>query len=405
MWYYNGVEFTSDVSKFDSFVYLITRLSDDNKYPKYYIGKKTFWFKERKKIKGKKRREISKRESDWVTYFGSSDWLSEVIATEGEQNFRREIIHLCKSKGESFVLEAKEQMQNNVLSKHFDNGIKIFYNKQILGKYKKEYFSNDELEELQSSSNTMNASGKIYITDGIQNRRIDEDSEIPDGWATGNSYRKNYAWVNNGKVEKVIPRLDVNSFEYREWNLGRLYSPSKNKICVHKLDTIKYITHEELTAYLDHGWVKGNNKFQTLKERNKIYVCCNETKSQKLVDRNSVDKFIIENPDWRIGQFTRGNFGTENKVFAVDMNTGKKIQVTKKEYKENKDLTSVKTKKVKVKKKNRIVFTGFLPQFFKEFDVPEAPFRNAIRNKEPKIVIKKGKNKYLTDEDWSIIEI
>lgn len=405
MWYYNGSEFTSDISNFDSFVYLITRLTDDEIKPKYYIGKKAFWFRSRKKVKGRKNRTVIKRESDWMTYFGSSDWLCEVIADEGVHNFRREIIHLCKSRGESFVLEAKEQIQNNVLSKHYTNGTKIFFNKQILGKYKKEYFSDDELEELKSSKNTMNTTSEICITNGTESKHIKITEDIPDGWATGNHYRKNYSWVNNGKIEKVIPRLDVNSLEYREWNLGRLYKPSKNKICVFKLDMIKYIAIDELDTYIDHGWSKENNKLQKLAERNKIYVCKDGGKMQKLVDRDKVEEFLAKNKEWRIGQFTRGNFGTENKVFAIDMTTGEKIQVTRDEYKDSKNLTSVKTKKVKVKKKNRIVFTGFLPQFFEKFDLPEAPFRKAIRNKEPKIVIQKGKNKFLTDEQWSIIEI
>ena len=405
MWYHNGKEFISDVAEYDSFVYLITRVSNNEDLPKYYIGKKTFWFKSRKKVKGKKNREIIKKESDWVEYFGSSDWLSEVINIEGKENFRREIIHLCKSRGESFVLEAKEQMQNNVLSKHYNNGTKVFYNKQILGKYKKEYFSKAELQELQSSKNTMNATGEVCITNGIESKRIKTDSDLPDGWRYGNHYRANYSWINNGKDEMVVPRLDVNSLEYRDWNLGRLYSPSKNKKCVTKLDTVKYVTPEDVEIYIENGWELGNKTIKTHAARNKIYVCHDASKSQKLVDRDKTAEFLKENEDWRIGQFIRGNFGTENKVFAVDMLTGKKIQVTKEEYKDNNNLTSVKTKKVKVKKKNRIVFSGFLPQFFEQFDLPEAPFRKAIRNKEPKIVIQKGKNKFLTEEQWSIIEI
>jgi len=405
MWYYNGQEFTDDVSKFDSFVYLITRLKNDEMQPKYYIGKKTFWFKTRKKIKGKKNREVIKRESDWIDYFGSSDWLTEIINAEGKENFRREILHLCSAKDESFILEAKEQMQNNVLSKHYQNGTKIFYNKQILGKYKKEYFSQSELTEVQSSINTMNATGKLYINNGSETKRIKSTDLVPIGWNYGNHYRANYSWVNNGKDERVVPRLDINSIENRDWNLGRLYSPSKNKICVSRLDTIQYIMPDQLNTYIEHGWRKGNELIKTHAERNKIYVCHDDTKSQKLIDRDLVSTFLNENDNWRIGQFKRGNFGTENKVFAFDMNTGKKLQVTKDEYASNQNLTSIKTKKVKVKKNNRIVFTGFLPMFFREFDLPESPFRNALRHKKPLIIISKGKNKFITDEKWSIIEI
>jgi len=405
MWFYKGKEFNNDINEYDSFVYLITRLADDEDYPKFYIGKKTFWFTQRKKIKGKSRRSVIKRESDWVEYFGSSDWLNEIIKKEGKEHFRREIIHLCKSKGESFVLEAKEQLSNNALSKRFFNGTKMFYNKNILGKYTKDYFSESELTELMSIDNSMNNTGKIWITNGTESKQINLTELIPDNWEKGYHYGINYCWVNNGKIDKKIPRSDINSLEFREWNVGRLYCPTKNKICVSKLDNIKYIKETEVNAYINNGWTRGNTKFQTLKERNKIYVCDDNTKTQKLVFRNEIKKFLNDNVGWRIGQFTRGNFGTENKVFAINMVTGEKIQVTKEDYANNDNLTSLRTKKIKVKKKNRIVFKGFLPMFFKEFDVPETPFRKALREGTPNIIVKKGKNKFLTDEKWHIIEI
>jgi hypothetical protein len=53
--------------------------------------------------------------SDWQTYYGSSDTLKKDVLQYGLENFKREIIHLCKSKGECGYLEAKEQFTNNVL--------------------------------------------------------------------------------------------------------------------------------------------------------------------------------------------------------------------------------------------------------------------------------------------------
>jgi hypothetical protein len=92
------------------FVYLITCTSTK----KQYIGKKFFWSSKTKTIKGKKKR--SKVESDWKTYFGSNKVLLEEVQNKGEENYTREILHLCKTKGECNYLEALEQFTRGVLT-------------------------------------------------------------------------------------------------------------------------------------------------------------------------------------------------------------------------------------------------------------------------------------------------
>jgi hypothetical protein len=63
-------------------------------------------------------------ESDWRKYWGSSKHLQEDIDKYGEDNFNREIIHLCKTKGECAYLEAKEQFDRDVLlTDDYYNGI------------------------------------------------------------------------------------------------------------------------------------------------------------------------------------------------------------------------------------------------------------------------------------------
>ena len=74
--------------------------------------------------KGKKKRV--KYESDWRTYWSSSDELKKDVAELGEENFRREIIHFCLNKGSASYFEAKEQFLNEVLE-HPDQ----WYNGQI----------------------------------------------------------------------------------------------------------------------------------------------------------------------------------------------------------------------------------------------------------------------------------
>lgn len=91
------------------FVYIITC----KKTNKQYIGKKFFWSSKTKTIKGKKKR--SKVESDWKTYYGSNKVLVEDVKNNGEDNYTREILHLCKTKGECNYLEAYEQFTRKVL--------------------------------------------------------------------------------------------------------------------------------------------------------------------------------------------------------------------------------------------------------------------------------------------------
>jgi hypothetical protein len=115
-WLYEGAEYelpeNTDHSDIYGFVYLITNLENGRKY----IGKKFFW---RKKIlpitKSRKRRKHTQVESDWKSYYGSSEELNSDIDKYGKDNFRREILHLCRTKGECGYLEAKEQFVRDAL--------------------------------------------------------------------------------------------------------------------------------------------------------------------------------------------------------------------------------------------------------------------------------------------------
>ena len=109
-WQYNDKDFTDDlIGDNYGFVYQITNLANNKKY----IGKKFFYSTKTKQVKGKKKK--LKVPSDWQTYYGSSDTLKQDVLQYGPENFKREILHLCKSKGVCGYLEAKEQFTNNVL--------------------------------------------------------------------------------------------------------------------------------------------------------------------------------------------------------------------------------------------------------------------------------------------------
>jgi len=122
MWYYNGEEFTSEmIGDYMGFVYIITDKSNGKKY----VGKKLFKSKRRlPPLKGKTRRRTKVVESDWQDYFGSSDEVKLLVEEHGRDNFVREILHLCDTKGIMSYLEAKEQFDRNVLlDDSYYNGI------------------------------------------------------------------------------------------------------------------------------------------------------------------------------------------------------------------------------------------------------------------------------------------
>ena len=112
MWYYNNELFDLTPEEYQGFVYQITEIYTDKKY----IGKKNFWKPKILPInKTRKRRVRTRVESDWKTYFSSSSQIQKLVEEKGEEKFKREILKLCKTKGEMSYYEAKLQFENNVL--------------------------------------------------------------------------------------------------------------------------------------------------------------------------------------------------------------------------------------------------------------------------------------------------
>ena len=103
------------------FVYIITDLSNGMKY----VGKKTLVSKRKlPPLKGKKRKRTVIKESDWATYYGSSEEVNTILEERGPENFKREVLHLCKTKGEMTYLELVEQIDREVLfNDMYYNGI------------------------------------------------------------------------------------------------------------------------------------------------------------------------------------------------------------------------------------------------------------------------------------------
>jgi hypothetical protein len=136
MWLYHDSPFEPielDPKKIYGFVYLIENLVNGRKY----VGKKLFFFKGFKTVKKKKKRILV--ESDWKTYYGSSNALQKDIDEIGKINFRRVILHLCTSKSECSYLEMKEQVERKAIlsDEYYNDQIRVRVTRNQLTKYRK----------------------------------------------------------------------------------------------------------------------------------------------------------------------------------------------------------------------------------------------------------------------------
>lgn len=120
-WKYNNQYFVDIPDGMEGFVYMITNLKNNKKY----IGKKTFWTRQKDRKTGRRK----KKESDWQKYFGSCDQLIEDVKNLGEENFLREILYLCPHKKSMSFYEMYEQFKRDVILRE------DYYNTNIEGKY------------------------------------------------------------------------------------------------------------------------------------------------------------------------------------------------------------------------------------------------------------------------------
>lgn len=126
MWTYQGEVINKAPEEYQGFVYVVTDLRNNKKY----IGKKFFWKPKTLPVtKTRKRRVKTRVESDWQKYYGSSIEVQQLVEQNGEEAFSREIIYLCKTKGDCSYYEAKHQFETDaLLSDDFYNsfiGLKV----------------------------------------------------------------------------------------------------------------------------------------------------------------------------------------------------------------------------------------------------------------------------------------
>jgi hypothetical protein len=133
-WFYHNTaeQFKEeDIQDHLGFVYLITHISTGRKY----VGKKFFTKAKTKQVKGKKKKiRVS---SDWETYWSSSEELKAEVKTNGEEQYTREILHLCKTRSACSYLETWEIFSRHaLLSEQYINSwvtCKI-HKKHVIGK-------------------------------------------------------------------------------------------------------------------------------------------------------------------------------------------------------------------------------------------------------------------------------
>jgi len=139
MWHYNGKEFDETPEEYQGFVYQITEKATGMKY----IGKKFFWKpKVLPKTKKRKRRVRTRTESDWRKYFGSSKEVQLLVEENGADAFHREILMLCKTKGQCSYYEMKYQLELDVLLKPEE-----YYNAFVGGKIHRKHILGLQLDE------------------------------------------------------------------------------------------------------------------------------------------------------------------------------------------------------------------------------------------------------------------
>lgn len=128
VWKYSGESLQEVPVGAEAFVYKIV-FNDGT----YYIGKKNFSSTRRlPPLKGKKRKRVVTKESNWKTYMSSSDVVKQKLK-DGIAVTNKEILHICDTKGAATWLEVKEMVLHNVLCDP------LALNLNILGRFYKCY--------------------------------------------------------------------------------------------------------------------------------------------------------------------------------------------------------------------------------------------------------------------------
>ncbi len=114
-WNFNGIKVTEENTPEGAigFVYKIIHIPTG----KFYIGKKSLSQTRRlKPLKGKVRKRVVRKASDWETYYSSNEWIKKEVKEGRAGDFEREIIQFCFSKKSLTYWEVWWQFKLDVLA-------------------------------------------------------------------------------------------------------------------------------------------------------------------------------------------------------------------------------------------------------------------------------------------------
>ena len=206
-------------------------------------------------------------------------------------------------------------------------------------------------------------------------RGDDIDEYLNNGWSLQNGVpRGKYIWVNKDYKDKKININDKERYLSNGWVEGRVAANNKNKICITNGVENKYIY---IGDDVPEDWYYGATQDRSnICKRKYVY---NPTTNHMIsIKVDDFEVFLQENPDYKPGK----NYShSEDKVFAINMSTLERCEVTKEEFNNNRLLTTMKTKRVKIKRKNRIIFSGYLYIYLLDnTEIPERFFKEALKS-------------------------
>ena len=223
-------------------------------------------------------------------------------------------------------------------------------------------------------------------------RNSDLNDYLLDNWELQKGVPKGrYVWVCKNDVDKKIDVLKIDEYKENGWIDGRTTASNKNKVCITDGAENKYINKND---DIPDNWYVGStqNKNQTRKIK---YIYNTLTNEPKTVLADELDEFLLNNPEYTSGK----NYSySEDKVFAINMITLERIEMTKAEFTASDIHTTMKTKKVKIKKNNRILFTGYLKIYLRDNNIPERFYKEALKRENGELVGKTKAYEWITGE-------
>lgn len=215
--------------------------------------------------------------------------------------------------------------------------------------YMKQHINDDKYIKLKGKGQPSANKGMIWITNGINNKYINKEDIIPDGWYKGCSqikhdeswkqslkdswkknkenrvgknhpmYGKGYLLqgkpgttlnkigVTKNNINKYINKTDLSKYLENGWSLGiKRKNCCKNKgVFINKNGKCIMIDVDDLDKYLQQGWSKGNPKTAHKGINNPSYgkVCVNKDKITKRILPQQVEEYILNG--WQIGMAKR----------------------------------------------------------------------------------------------------